>query len=77
MDGTTWYEVNFRLDGDLMAEMYCECPYPGLCKHLLAVAVTMRALASESELLSMENFVAVDAERFWSMVARTSKKITL
>ncbi len=77
INGTVWYEVNFRLKGDAMTEMYCDCPYPGLCKHLLAAALTVRALVLKGGLRSDEDFVAVDADRFWNMAARTTKKITL
>jgi len=77
INGTTWYEVNFRLEGDTMTEMYCDCPYPGLCKHLLAVALTVRALVMKGKLQPDEDFVAIDSNRFWNMVARTTKKVTL
>ncbi len=77
IEGTTWYEVNFRLDGDTMTEMYCDCPYPGLCKHLLAVALTVRALVKFGNLDPEKDFVAIGANRFWNMVAHTTKKVTL
>lgn len=77
IDGTSWYEVNFRLEGDTMTEMYCDCPFPGLCKHLLAVAITLRALVMKGNLHPDEDFVAIDSNRFWNMVARTTKKVTL
>ncbi len=76
IEGTTWYEVNFRLDEDMMTEMYCDCPYPGLCKHLLAVALTLRAL-EKSGLDRERDFVAIGSVLFWDMAARTIKRITL
>jgi hypothetical protein len=77
IEGSSWYEVNFRLDGDLLTEMYCECPYPGLCKHLLAVALTIRALRDIGGLDASRDFAALDSDRFWSMAARSAKRITL
>ncbi len=77
VDGTSWYEINFRLCGDTMTEMYCDCPYPGLCKHLLAVALTVRALVKHGSLDPDADFVAIGEDRFWSMVARTTKRVTL
>lgn len=77
IDGTTWYEVNFRLCGDTMTEMYCDCPYPGLCKHLLAVALTVRAMVKHGHLDSGADFIAIGEDRFWTMVARTTKRVTL
>lgn len=77
VDGSTWYEINFRLHGDAMTEMYCDCPYPGLCKHLLAVALTVRAMVKHGNLDADADFVAIGEDRFWNMVARTTKKVTL
>ena len=77
VDGSSWYEVNFRLLGDTMTEMYCDCPYPGLCKHLLAVALTVRAMVKHGNLDPDADFTAIDGDRFWNMVARTTKKVTL
>ena len=77
IDGSSWYEVNFRLCGDAMTEMYCDCPYPGLCKHLLAVALTVRAMVKHGNLDPGADFVAIGEDRFWSMVARTAKRVTL
>ena len=68
---------NFRLNGNLMREMYCDCPYPGLCKHLLAVAVTLRELSKQEGFNLEKDFVAMDVNRFWGMVAHTRNKITL
>lgn len=77
VDGSSWYEINFRLHGDAMTEMYCDCPYPGLCKHLLAVALTVRAMVKHGNLDADADFVAIGEDRFWNMVARTTKKVTL
>ncbi len=75
--GTKWYEVNFRLRGDSLTEMYCDCSYPGLCKHLLAVALTVRALVRNGDLDPDEDFVAIDKDCFWNMVSHTTKRVTL
>ena len=77
IEGSKWYEVNFMLTGDHLTELYCDCPYPGLCKHMLAVAVTLRALIKNFKVSRLDDFVAIDSGRFWTMVARTTKKITL
>lgn len=77
VEGSSWYEVNFSLNGDSMTEMYCNCPYPGLCKHLLAVALTIRAMVKIGKLDADRDFIAIDDSRFWNMVARSTKRITL
>ena len=77
INGTTWYEVNFALNGDSLTEMYCDCPYPGLCKHLLAVAITLREMGKQDGFSLDRDFVAIDYRQFWSMVSRVKKSITL
>ena len=77
IEGSKWYEIDFRLNGDMMTGMYCECMYPGLCKHLLAAAITIRALAKTAGLDTERDFTAIDKNRFWSMVAPTAKRVTL
>ncbi len=77
VEGTSWYEINFRLIGDTMTELYCDCPYPGLCKHMLAVGMTIRAMVRYGNLDPDAGFVAIGEGRFWSMVTQTTKKITL
>ena len=75
--GTDWYELDFTLEGNRMTGMYCDCPYPGLCKHLLAVALTIRDLSREDESFLRRDFTVLDADRFWSIAARTQQFITL
>ena len=77
IEGTEWYKVDFYLEGNKLTGMYCECPYPGLCKHLLAVALTLHALAEYGEMDLSRDFVMIDDVRFWSMVSRSTKRITL
>ena len=76
VEGSAWYELNFRLQGDMLTEMYCDCPYPGLCKHLLALAISLRALEAKGLDLGRD-FTAVEEERFWRLAARTGKRVTL
>ena len=77
VNGTKWYEISFQLNGDIMSEMYCDCFYPGLCKHLLAVGMSVRAMAMHGHLDYSSDFVAIDNGRFWDMVSHTTKKVTL
>ncbi len=77
VEGTKWYEVNFRLNGSTLREAYCDCPCPGLCKHLIAVALTLCALAQLGQLDLSRGFVAFDSARFWSIVSQTAERVTL
>jgi hypothetical protein len=74
--GTEWYEINFRLESGHLVEMYCDCPYPGLCKHLVAVAIIINGL-TENGLDIDRDFVAVDDSYFWRFAAEKVKKISL
>ncbi len=76
VNGTKWYEVNFRLDGSVLTEMYCDCPYPDLCKHLLAVSVTLQALM-QAGLNTARDFVVIDDSYFWLLAAKSTSRITL
>ncbi len=77
VEGSKWYEVNFELHGGLISEMFCDCPYPGLCKHMLAVALTLCAMVKFGGFNASSDFVAIDKPRFWDMVARNTKRVTL
>ena len=77
IEGKNWYEVDFRLQADTMTEMYCDCMYPGLCKHLLAIAIAIRSMGKNGGLDTDRDFVAIDDSQFWSMAASTVKQITL
>lgn len=74
--GTEWYEINFRLEEHRLTEMYCECPYPGFCKHLVAVSIILKGMVEEGLDISRD-FVAIDDSYFWQFVARTVKKLTI
>lgn len=74
--GTEWYEVNFRMTDCGLSEMYCGCPYPGLCKHLLAVSIVLKGMIQDGLDID-QDFVAIDDSYFWQFVARTVKKVTL
>ncbi|MBQ0037100.1 MAG: SWIM zinc finger family protein [Clostridiales bacterium] len=74
VEGTCWYEVNFRFDGATVSELYCGCPYPGLCKHAIAVLMTLRVLLNN---MDAENFTAVDREFFLNTVIAGKQDITL
>ena len=73
--GTEWYEVNLQIKGSHLTEMYCSCPYPGLCKHLLAVSIILKSMIQEG-LDTGRDYVAIDDSCFWQVVSRTVKKIT-
>ncbi len=74
VEGTTWYELNFRFENGRVSELYCECPYPGLCKHSLAVLITLRALIRK---LGAVDFTAFDRKYFYRMLHFSGQSITV
>ena len=77
VEGERWYELDFRIRNNAIEEAYCDCPYPGLCKHLLAVAVTLSVMAQHGDLDLGRDFVLIDADRFFGMIKRNEQTITL
>ncbi len=75
VEGNDWYEIEFCLRDNAIAEAYCSCPYPGLCKHLLAVAVTLSVFAKNGDLDLGRDFVLIDANRFYGMIRQNNQTI--
>ena len=68
--GENWYRVDFRIDENgLMTDIYCDCPYMGLCKHEAAVALALMILEKETGYQPNSDFVALDRETFWQLAA--------
>lgn len=77
IQGSDWYELNFNLSDDYVSELYCDCPYPGLCKHAAAVLLILRELLDRPEFAEVEQFVAVENDFFWEMLSRCRGSVTL
>lgn len=77
ISGSHWYEIDFRLAGNVLKEAYCDCPYAGLCKHLLAVEVMLNAKQHHNEIDLSRDFMLVESNRFWNMVRHTRQAVTL
>ena len=74
VEGTRWYEVNFKFENGYVSDMYCECPYPSLCKHNLAVLITLRELLKKAE---KDEFTAISRGFFLRMLSISKQPITL
>ncbi len=74
VEGTKWYEVNFRYEDGYVRDMYCECPYPGLCKHSIAVLVTLREILKR---IGDRDFTAITGGFFIQMMTAGRQRITL
>ena len=75
--GGETYEVNFRIDGDTVADTYCTCPYPGLCKHEVATAIILNSLIDSLRKNAVDDgFTAICTSVFMDF-AMSSGKITL
>lgn len=75
--GSRWYEVDFTLRNGILKEAYCDCPFPGLCKHLLAVTVLLGALDHHGEIDLDRDFVMIGADQFWNMIRHNDQTVTL
>jgi SWIM zinc finger domain protein len=73
VDGTKWYRVDFQLENGVMRDVFCDCPYSGLCKHEVAVAITLQALMKQERIADFDNFVALDRNLFWKLVSRADE----
>lgn len=70
VEGSKWYRVDFRFCDGVMTDLYCDCPYPELCKHEAAVALTLRVLLHAPQLRDAGDFVALDHRLFWQLASR-------
>ncbi len=75
--GSRWYELDFVLDGNMLKEAYCECPYAGLCKHLLAVGVILNAMRRNHDIDFERDFTLISADQFWNMARHIRQEVTL
>lgn len=71
VEGTKWYRVDFRFSDGVMTDIYCDCPYPELCKHEVAVALTLRMLFKQPQFKNASDFMALDRCVFWQLASRT------
>ena len=77
VQGTKWYELEFRIRNNAIEEAYCSCPYPGLCKHLLAVAIMLSVISRNGDIDLDRDFVLIDKNRFFEMIKHNEQAVTL
>ncbi len=74
VEGSKWYEINFTFKDGIVSDMYCECPYSALCKHNLAVLITLNRLLKK---VDGEDYTAVDWNCFIRFLSISGQDITL
>ena len=74
VEGTKWYEVNFRYADGMVTDLYCDCPYPNLCKHSLAVVLTLQVLLDH---VPADDFVAIDRQFFFKTIVVGKQDVIL
>ncbi len=77
VEGSQIYELDFRLNGRMLTEGYCGCPYPRLCKHLLAVALTLSVFTKTGAFDPDGDFVIIDPGRLFYMIRHSGQTITV
>ena len=75
--GSEWYELEFTIRNNAIQEAYCSCPYAGLCKHLLAVAIMLSVMAGNGKLDLNRDFVLIDTNRFYEMIRHSEQTVTV
>ena len=70
VEGTKWYRVDFHFSDGMMTDIYCDCPYSELCKHEVAVALTLRMLFKQPQFKNTCDFTALDRWVFWQLASR-------
>ena len=75
--GSHWYEVEFRIQDHMLQEAYCECPYPGLCKHLLSVGVLLATMLRHGDIDLGRDFTLIASDRFWNMVRHSGQEVSV
>lgn len=70
VEGNRWYRLDFRFNEGRMTDLYCDCPYPGLCKHEVAVALTLYMLFKQPRFANAGDFMALDHQTFWQLASR-------
>lgn len=70
VEGTKWYRVDFHFHDGMMTDIYCDCPYADLCKHEVAVAITLRMLFKQPQFINATDFMALDRRVFWQLASR-------
>lgn len=77
VEGSKWYELEFCLRDNHIEDAYCGCPFPGLCKHLLAVAIMLSVMADRGDLDLSRDFVMIDTNRFYAMIKQNDQTVTV
>ena len=77
VQGKEWYELEFRIRNNAIEEAYCSCPFPGLCKHLLAVAIMLSVISRNGDIDLDRDFVLIDKNRFFEMIKHNEQAVTL
>ena len=76
VEGTKWYRVDFHFNDGMMTDIYCDCPYSELCKHEVAVTLTLRMLFKQPQFKNAGDFMALDRWAFWQLASR-AESITI
>ena len=77
--GKHLYKAEFGFDGETVSDFFCTCPFNDdcLCKHELAVLITLRMLLQFPELEEKTDFTAFDSDFFWKYVSSEVNGIEL
>lgn len=75
--GTKWYEIRFTVNGRQIEGVSCDCSYPYLCKHIIAVVITLNLMFSNDAFAQAHTFTAIDRNFFWNTLSQSGEEINL
>jgi hypothetical protein len=76
--GESWYELRFSLSGENVVDLYCDCPFPGMCKHEAALAFALEDInKNAADRSDTSDLAAMSRDFFWDLVETTHQEIAL
>lgn len=69
--------VDFKMEGDKITDIYCECMTPEFCRHALAVCIAIKTFIDEKHISNEDSFTALNTELFNFMVNLANGEVTI
>jgi len=76
VNGSSLYEIDFEIEGNLITRLECDCPCMDNCKHEVALLYKLRELSKKIDLLN-DKFVVCDKYVFSKILPHAKGNITI
>ena len=74
-EGRETHIIDFKLNGDTMSEVYCDCIHADFCAHILSVAIAVKELMDKTK--DDENFTVLNKNLFSRIEQQTDSYIRI